>query len=339
MNTTPDVGLIVGMVALVVALYAWSGLALSTLFRQFWAKSWKGWVPVLRQAEIFALGGYSPWAVLLLLVPGVNIYGLVLYASAAHRVTSMSGRGAGTTVLAVLLPPVWASVLAWGRTPRREDHSSPTEPVNEPAVVPIVEPEIPQPVPVAAQPVQSAPSPLSSTPVARPAAGPSALSQFEPAARPLLATPTLRRPDTEPESLPSVKTMVIVGYEAPVNLDAGLDIRRQSARWRLESDDGVSLPITNDVVVLGRNPTAAAGEQCLLVPDPTRTLSKTHARLAFADGVWTITDLGATNGVLTIDPTGREHLIDPYVPTNVAGKFMLGEVGLCIVDDEQEGAD
>jgi hypothetical protein len=108
--------------------------------------------------------------------------------------------------------------------------------------------------------------------------------------------------------------------------------RRPRPQWQLTLDDGEVLVLTEDVVVLGRNPSAGAGEQRLAVPDRTRTLSKTHARLAHRHGVWTITDLGSTNGVLIVDTTGEETLIDPDVETTVSGRFVLGEVGMRVTE-------
>ncbi|UOE43962.1 DUF5684 domain-containing protein [Agromyces larvae] len=115
-------------------------------------------------------------------------------------------------------------------------------------------------------------------------------------------------------------------YEATVVVD-----RRPKVAWRLRLDDGSELALTGDRVLLGRNPAdAATGEQRLAVPDSTRTLSKTHARLELVAGQWVITDLGSTNGVL-IDVGGEEQLIDAGVATPVPGRFVLGKLGMQIV--------
>ncbi|QEO13995.1 FHA domain-containing protein [Agromyces intestinalis] len=115
-------------------------------------------------------------------------------------------------------------------------------------------------------------------------------------------------------------------YEATVVVD-----RRPRVAWRLRLDDGSELALSGDRVLLGRNPgEAAAGEQRLAVPDSTRTLSKTHARLELVSGQWVITDLGSTNGVL-IEVAGDEQLIDAGVATPVPDRFVLGKLGMRIV--------
>ncbi|MEL4402954.1 DUF5684 domain-containing protein, partial [Shewanella algae] len=78
--------------------------------------SWKGWVPVVNLATVLKLGGFSPWLVLIALIP---LFGAIAYAVvsivAIHRVNLAFGRGAGMTVLGAFLPVVWASILGFGR--------------------------------------------------------------------------------------------------------------------------------------------------------------------------------------------------------------------------------
>jgi hypothetical protein len=99
-----------------LAVYVWYSLALSKLFTKIGVDSWRGWVPVLNEMEILARGGVPGWSVVYYFIPVVNLYGLYLKVTAVHRINVELGRGAGMTVLGVLLPPVWASVLGWGPT-------------------------------------------------------------------------------------------------------------------------------------------------------------------------------------------------------------------------------
>lgn len=114
--------LIVGGVGMVVGIgvYVWYALALSRLFPRIDGEGWKGWVPILNEAEILARGGVPAWSVVFYFIPIVQLYGLYLKVVATHRINKRFGRGAGLTVLAVLLPPVWATVLAWGAPPYPE---------------------------------------------------------------------------------------------------------------------------------------------------------------------------------------------------------------------------
>lgn len=127
MTPTAETGLatmlaIVGGVGLLIgiAVYVWYALALSRLFPRIDGEGWKGWVPVLNEAEILARGGVPAWSVVFYFIPLVQLYGLYLKVVATHRINRRFGRGAGMTVLAILLPPVWATVLAWGAAPYPE---------------------------------------------------------------------------------------------------------------------------------------------------------------------------------------------------------------------------
>ena len=100
-----------------IAIYVWYAFALSRLFPRIDGEGWKGWVPVLNEAEILARGGVPAWSVVFYFIPLVQIYGLYLKVVATHRINNRFGHGAGMTVLAILLPPVWATVLAGGVPP------------------------------------------------------------------------------------------------------------------------------------------------------------------------------------------------------------------------------
>ncbi|GAA3774721.1 hypothetical protein GCM10022240_28130 [Microbacterium kribbense] len=98
-----------------LALYVWTALALQAVFRKSGEQGWKAWVPFYNIATLLRLGGFSEWLVLLILVPGVGAAALfVLEVIACHRINRGFGFGAGMTVLAALLFPVWASVVGWG---------------------------------------------------------------------------------------------------------------------------------------------------------------------------------------------------------------------------------
>ncbi len=95
-----------------VAVYCWYAAALAALFVKIGAPKWKAWVPVVSQMEVLERVGRPAWHVVIVLF--VPVYGLWVWALALHRINQSFGRGAGYTVLAVLLPPVWASLLGWG---------------------------------------------------------------------------------------------------------------------------------------------------------------------------------------------------------------------------------
>ncbi len=98
-----------------LALYVWTALALSAVFRKSGEEGWKAWVPVLNIVVLLQLGGLSGWLVLLALVPIAGALALwVVQVIACYRINLAFGHGAGMTVLAALLFPVWATVLGFG---------------------------------------------------------------------------------------------------------------------------------------------------------------------------------------------------------------------------------
>ena len=80
--------------------------------------------------------------------------------------------------------------------------------------------------------------------------------------------------------------------------------------WGLTTEHGDYIPLLSDVVVVGRKPVATPDATPLPIPDPTRTLSKTHARLCrdAASDTWAIEDLGSTNGVTMYDETMTQQM-------------------------------
>lgn len=163
MSTPADdsLGALLGLLSVVVslALYVWTALALSAMFRKMGEDAWKGWVPLLNTATVLAWGGFSPWLILLAFIPIVGaLVVLVLLIVSAHRINSGFGYGGGMTVLAALLFVVWASILGFGPARwlgarRRARVAAPdgARPAADPAVAAAAAPAAPvPPVPPAA---------------------------------------------------------------------------------------------------------------------------------------------------------------------------------------------
>lgn len=466
-----------------VGVYVWYAVMFAKVLKRFGQPAWSAWVPVYNEMQLFKIGGQQPWLALLLYVPLAQIVGIVFKVFALHRISQQSWRGIGTTVLGVLLPPVWATVLAFGPSPDPEQGrmpvrstpageippvaptgplagtapgapapaaAAPSTPVAAPAApdgwflaqqqqagpAPIV-PPAPTAAPVQpAPPVQTAPpaswaapanaappaaavpgsatvagpavpppasaepggtgatggaaalsslfappsdappapaaapaeparipgrieplppapvmpppaaTPVSpaATPPAPPAAAPAtpAAAPAPPAAAQPVPSPLPGLPVAPPPGLAAAAATPIAGYdpadaETIVTGDGEDDpfdrtvvvTRRPTVPWRLVLDDGTPLSLDAVVVVLGRNPREAlTGEQRLVVPDPSRTLSKTHAVLRLEGEQWAITDLDSTNGVMVPDGSGVDQLIDAGVPTPVGDRFVLGTLGV-----------
>ena len=98
----------------------------------------------------------------------------------------------------------------------------------------------------------------------------------------------------------------------------------RKTRWGLELPDGEVLELLTDDVVLGRKPEAPEGAAVLQIVDPTRTMSKTHARLRREGESWTIEDLQSTNGVAIIDEQGQASQIDAGSAVPATPRLVIG---------------
>lgn len=118
---------------------------------------------------------------------------------------------------------------------------------------------------------------------------------------------------------------------APVGEDLGdLEATRISAvslppvhRALLTVDDGTEHRLDR-TTVLGRNPSAEEGAAGVVLPDPTRSISKTHLRVEpTAEGI-TVTDLGSTNGSAILLQDGTREALVPHIATEVPAGARVG---------------
>lgn len=133
-----------GVLSLLLGLwYLW---ALARLFPRLGLPAWQGWVPVVNQWRLLERAGMPGWLVVL----GFVSFGIVPLAAlviAAHRLNREVGAGAGMTVLAVLVAPLWAMLLAQrhpagGRGAPAEPSIRVTE-LHRPVVQPAPGPDLP----------------------------------------------------------------------------------------------------------------------------------------------------------------------------------------------------
>lgn len=108
-------------------------------------------------------------------------------------------------------------------------------------------------------------------------------------------------------------TVVVAQEESPARLS-----------WVLEFENGVTFALDHDVIVVGRRPTATGDMAALIVPDPTKTLSKHHARLRRHNEGWTVDDLGSANGTAVVSRDGAVVVVQQHVATHVHEYLQLG---------------
>ena len=110
--------------------------------------------------------------------------------------------------------------------------------------------------------------------------------------------------------------------------------RKKKESWTITPEGSTPIALTASAALLGRNPSSTAADtQLISVPDPSKTVSKTHARLTLADGVWTIVDLNSTNGVYLLSAAGEESEVEAGVPTTIGESFRLGDLTIRISKD------
>lgn len=132
-----------------------------------------------------------------------------------------------------------------------------------------------------------------------------------------------------PPAVPPVVSPATAASSAGSHPDDGLDrtqLRGDAGQvapvavLRIQLDDGRDFRLDRNVLI-GRNPAANAGEsqaQLLAVPDPGRTISKTHLHLLTdGAGVW-VTDRNSTNGSAVTTPDGVRTALQPGVPSFVS---------------------
>lgn len=106
--------------------------------------------------------------------------------------------------------------------------------------------------------------------------------------------------------------------------------------WSLVLPDGSLLELAPDTIV-GRRPEASepyVDAQTLAIPDPTRTLSKTHARFRLVSDAWVVEDLHSTNGVVLLNPDGTERELVPGQPAPAGDRLLLGTLEVRLRRDD-----
>ncbi|WP_157962403.1 DUF5684 domain-containing protein [Homoserinimonas sp. OAct 916] len=347
--------------AVVIGVGFWVvfSIALAKIFQKLGDEGWKAWVPILNIVVIYQLGGVSALWVIAMFFPVINIVALVFFYVATHQINRQLGRGAGSTVLAIFLPLIWALVLGFGAeraggtssqfasnghgaptpwnpiTPqhfespdsahqRPANHGLPAA-LSHSSVTPSSRPPIDHvPGTRAAIPgTFAAPAPVT------PAASVSPPDQLAPPAQLAKQTTVTENPSTF--EYPLDGDTIITGAQQPaVDHDETVIVNRQlRPQWTIETAQGQTVELTRDVVVLGRNPIADPNHpnaQLVAVRDTGKTVSKVHARIALDDGRWMITDLDSTNGVIIVDAGGIETELVPGSPFALGERFVLGEL-------------
>ena len=197
----------------------------------------------------------------------------------------------------------------------------------------------PAPAPPVVRGLPTGPPPFYvRSPVSSPVEPPVDSSVESPVESPVAAAPAAI-PAPIPASIPAINSVVSAIDRAETatetelaaddDLDETMIVVRRMKPWTLETEHGLKVSLTKPVVLLGRNPARGSAHpdaQLVLLQDPGKTVSKTHARLDFVDGAWGIRDLQSTNGIVLIDGAGDESELDAGAGASLTERFLLGEL-------------
>ncbi|WP_288908785.1 FHA domain-containing protein, partial [uncultured Microbacterium sp.] len=215
------------------------------------------------------------------------------------------------------VPPEPAEPAA---SPEPAEPAEPAEPTSSPAVPP-APPAAPTPPPVTRAPA-----------VARDAAAPSSSEDDafpdDGGVSAIVGAPVAGSPLSARSSVSARFADVSRDEELA---DHTIVTRRRRTGWVLVGPDGERIPLSEEVAIVGRRPSVDAAfpqAQLITVGDPTRTVSKTHARLELRGDVWAVVDLDSTNGVVLIADNDDETDVEPGAVTRLTPRFLLGDAEL-----------
>lgn len=111
--------------------------------------------------------------------------------------------------------------------------------------------------------------------------------------------------------------------------------RSRVQTWRISVDGVGDVTFTATDILIGRKPAQKREHpdaELVTVPDPTKTVSKTHARLVRRGDQWMIVDLDSTNGVFVETSRGEQQIVAGS-EIAVTGTFSLGDLRLMLSAD------
>lgn len=109
-------------------------------------------------------------------------------------------------------------------------------------------------------------------------------------------------------------------------------VRSTTTRWRISVEGHRDVEFTATDILIGRKPSSrrdVPGAELVTIPDPTRTVSKTHARMLLRGDQWVIIDLESTNGVY-VETSRGEHQVVSGTEIPVTRMFSLGDLRVSI---------
>lgn len=98
--------------AFVVVMYAIVSILLGRIFKKAGQPQWKAWVPVYNQWTMLQLGGKPGWWALVMLIPIVQIVGIVMLYISMYNIGLKLQKSGVFVLWAIFFPLVWYVWLA-----------------------------------------------------------------------------------------------------------------------------------------------------------------------------------------------------------------------------------
>lgn len=98
--------------AFVVVMYAIVSILLGRIFKKAGQQQWKAWVPVYNQWTMLQLGGKPGWWALVMLIPIVQIVGIVMLYISMYNIGLKLQKSGAFVLWAIFFPLVWYVWLA-----------------------------------------------------------------------------------------------------------------------------------------------------------------------------------------------------------------------------------
>lgn len=200
---------------------------------------------------------------------------------------------------------------------------TPATPATPPAAAAVPAPVVPPaPVPAPAAPVP--PAPAAAAPLDTAVVNTDSESAF--------TTRRVRRAETASDGAAAPASMPAEVERTDDELDRTVVVaRRPRIDWVLELPDGERLPLRDEEIIIGRKPRGPEGMALLTIPDPTRTLSKSHARLRYDGDMWSIEDLGSTNGLVLLFDDDTEEDVTPHSEVLATERMVIGTLEVRLI--------
>ena len=98
--------------AIMVVMYAIVSILLGRIFKKAGQPQWKAWVPVYNQWTLLQLGGKPGWWALVMLIPIVQIVGIVMLYISMYNIGLKLQKSGVFVLWAIFFPLVWYVWLA-----------------------------------------------------------------------------------------------------------------------------------------------------------------------------------------------------------------------------------